>query len=114
MMYRIPPYVREVKRRLGTFLTQDWVSRLIVVIGITGVLVIGVLTVEALLRFFVLVIALVAIGLGGRFWWLHRAMPPAAPRKDAGGRTIESEYVVIDRQVTSRKRKLRKDKSRVK
>ena len=72
------------------------------------------LTVEALLRFFVLVIALVAIGLGGRFWWLHRAMPTAAPRKDTGGRTIESEYVVIDRQVTSRKRKLRKDRSRVK
>jgi hypothetical protein len=114
MMYRIPPYVREVKRRLGTFLTQDWVSRLIVVIGVTGVLVIGVLTVEALLRFFVLVIALITIGLGGRFWWLHRAMPPAAPRKDAGGRTIESEYVVINRQVTSRKRKPRRDRSRVK
>jgi disulfide bond formation protein DsbB len=83
MMYRIPHYVREVKRRLGTFLTQDWVSRLIVVIGAIGMLVIGVLAVEAFLRLFVLVIALVAIGLGGRFWWLHRAMPPAAPRKDS-------------------------------
>ena len=97
-MYRIPPYVRDVKRRLGTFLTQDWVSRLIVVIGVIGVLVIGVLTVEALLRFFVLVIALVAIGLGGRFWWLRRAMPPAAPRKDAVGRTIEGNYVVIEKR----------------
>ncbi len=45
-MYRIP-HVREVKRRLGTFLSQDWVFRLIVVIGVIGVLVIGVLAVEA-------------------------------------------------------------------
>ncbi len=85
-MYRIPHHVREVirevKRRLGTFLTQDWVSRLIIVIGTIGVLVISVLTVEALLRLFVLVIASVVIGLGVRFWWLHRAMPTAAPRKD--------------------------------
>jgi hypothetical protein len=83
MMYRIPHHVREVKRRLGTFLTQDWVSRLIIVIGTIGVLVISVLTVEALLRLFVLVIASVVIGLGVRFWWLHRAMPTAAPRKDS-------------------------------
>jgi uncharacterized BrkB/YihY/UPF0761 family membrane protein len=57
------------------------VSRLIVVIGAIGVLVISVLTVEALLRLFVLVIASVVIGLGVRFWWLHRVMPTAEPRK---------------------------------
>jgi hypothetical protein len=82
MMYRISHYVKEVKRRLGIFLTLDRVSLLTVVIGAIGVLVLGVLIVKTLFRLVVLVIILVTFGLGGRFWWLHRAMPTAVPRKD--------------------------------
>jgi hypothetical protein len=80
---RIRHYLREVKRGLEDLTYQDWVSRLAVVVGAIGVVVIGVLLVEALFRLFVLVIILVALGLAGRFWWLHRAMTTAAPRKDA-------------------------------
>ena len=80
-MYRIPHYVREVKRRLGIVLTLDRVSLLAVVIGAIGVFMLGVLIVKTMFKLFVLVIILVTLGLGGRFWWLHRAMPTAAPRK---------------------------------
>jgi hypothetical protein len=82
MMYRIPHYVKEVKRRLGIFLTLDRVSLLAVVIGAIGMFVLGVLIVKTLFRLVVLVIILVTLGLGGRFWWLHQAMPTAVPRKD--------------------------------
>ena len=110
-----------MKRRLKALTYQDWVSRLIVVIGAIGVVVVGVLLVEALFRLFVLVIVLVALGFGGRLWWLHRAMPSAAQRKDAVGRTIEGEYVMIEkRRATprkpkpSKKRKPSKNRNRVK
>jgi hypothetical protein len=83
-----------VKRGLEALTYQDWVSRLAVVIGAIDVVVIGVLLVEALLR----LVVLVALGLGGRLWWLHRAMPIAAPRKDAVGRTIEGDCVVIEKR----------------
>ncbi len=81
-MYRTPHYVKEVKRRLGIFLTLDRVSLLAVVIGAIGVFALGVLIVKTLFRLVVLVIILVTLGLAGRFWWLHRAMSTAAPRKD--------------------------------
>jgi hypothetical protein len=82
MMYRIPHYLRGVKRRLEALTYQSWISHLTVVIVAISVVVVGVLLVEALLRLVVLLIVLVALGLGGRLWWLHRAMPTAAPRKD--------------------------------
>jgi hypothetical protein len=40
-MYRIPQYLREVKRRLEVLTYQEWVSRLAVVIGAIGVVMIG-------------------------------------------------------------------------
>ena len=40
-MYRIPQHLREVKRRLEVLTYQEWVSRLAVVIGAIGVVVIG-------------------------------------------------------------------------
>ena len=97
-MDRIPQYLIEVKRKLEAFTSQDWVSRLAGVIGGIGVVVVGVLLVEALFRIVVLLIVLVALGLGGRWLWLHRAMTTAAPQKDAIGRTIEGEYVVIEKR----------------
>src|SRR5436305_13568275 len=48
MMYRIPHYVREVKRRLGIVLTLDRVSLLAVVIGAIGVFMLGVLIVKTM------------------------------------------------------------------
>jgi hypothetical protein len=73
--------LRGVKRRLEALTYQSWISHLAVVIVAISV-VVGVLLVEALLRLIVLLIVLVALGVGGRLWWLHRAMPTAAPRKD--------------------------------
>ena len=81
-MYRISHYLRGVKRRLEALTHQSWISHLAVVIVAISVVVVGMLLVEALLRLVVLLIVLVALGLGGRLWWLHRAMPTAAPRKD--------------------------------
>jgi hypothetical protein len=68
---------QRVRRRLEDLTYQDRVSRLAVVIGAIGVVVIGVLLVEALFR----LIVLGALGLGGRLWWLHRAIPTAGHKK---------------------------------
>jgi hypothetical protein len=120
-MYRIRHYLREVKRRLEDLTYRDWISLLTVVIGAIGVVVIGVLLVEALFRLVVLLIVLGILGLAGRLWWLHRAMPTAAPRKDAVGTAIEGEYVVIEKRratprkhTPSKKRNPRRSRNRVK
>jgi|GraSoiStandDraft_57_1057295.scaffolds.fasta_scaffold289063_2 undecaprenyl pyrophosphate phosphatase UppP len=72
---RIRHYLREVKRGLEDLTYQDWVSRLAVVVGAIGVVVIGVLLVEALFRLFVLVIILVAL-------WARREVLVAASCND--------------------------------
>jgi hypothetical protein len=120
MTYRIPHYLREVKRRLEDLTYQDWVSRLAVVIGAIGVIVIGVLLVEALFRLVALLIVLGALGFCGRLWWLHRAMPTAAPRKNTVGTAIEGEYVVIEKRratlrkhTPSKKRNFRRSRNRI-
>jgi hypothetical protein len=113
MLYRIPRYLKDLKRMLGAFPTLDSRSRLVVVLGITGALVLGVFIVEALFRLFVLVLVLVALGLGVRLWWQQRAMPTAEPGKGAVGRAIEGQYVVIKKQTTRRKRRPSQGSKRV-